>query len=76
MFMCLVFYLVLSVFTSIFHFGQYITLHSLDPTLVKMTVGCGISHTISHTITITIRIIAAFKFVVLIFPPNKLTTSE
>jgi hypothetical protein len=27
----------------------YITLHSLDPELVKMTVGCGISHTITKT---------------------------
>jgi hypothetical protein len=24
---------------------HYITLHSLDPRLVRMTVGCGISHT-------------------------------
>jgi hypothetical protein len=26
-----------------------ITLHSLDPKLVKMTVGCGISHTDTKT---------------------------
>jgi hypothetical protein len=28
---------------------MYITLHSMDPNLVKMTVGCGISHTINKT---------------------------
>jgi hypothetical protein len=26
-----------------------ITLHSMDPKLVRMTVGCGISHTITKT---------------------------
>jgi hypothetical protein len=28
-------------------FGDYITLHYIDPKLVKMTVGCGICHTIT-----------------------------
>jgi hypothetical protein len=28
---------------------HYITLHSMDPKLVKMTVGCGIRHTITKT---------------------------
>jgi hypothetical protein len=27
----------------------YIILHSMDPKLAKMTVGCGISHTITKT---------------------------
>jgi hypothetical protein len=27
----------------------YITLHPMDPKLVRMTVGCGISHTITKT---------------------------
>jgi hypothetical protein len=31
------------------HSLHYITLHSMDPKLVKMTVGCGISHTITKT---------------------------
>jgi hypothetical protein len=30
-------------------FLHYITLHSLDPKLVKMTVGCGTSHTNTKT---------------------------
>jgi hypothetical protein len=34
--------------THMFYFG-YITLHYMDPELVKMTVGCGISHTITKT---------------------------
>jgi hypothetical protein len=29
----------------------YITLHSMDPNLAEMTVGCGISHTITKTHT-------------------------
>jgi hypothetical protein len=31
------------------HIHTYITLHSMDPKLAKMTVGCGISHTVTKT---------------------------
>jgi hypothetical protein len=34
---------------------HYITLHSLDPKLVKMTVGCGTSHTNTKTYTVHLK---------------------
>jgi hypothetical protein len=40
----------ITVFTRALHYIHiYITLHSMDPKFAKMTVGCGISHTITKT---------------------------
>jgi hypothetical protein len=39
-------------YSSLCMINWYIALHSLDPRLVKMTVGCWISHTNSKTYTV------------------------
>jgi hypothetical protein len=45
------FYLSLGALDKVSHILtlRYITLHSLDPKLVKMTAGCGTSHTNTKT---------------------------